>query len=113
MRDPASSGQPVRADRGAGRLHTFLHTFGVGLGGRNRRVYARRTGPGHAHACLWSELGLQTASLTIQLLFVNLDRRFDERMACLAGGQSSSGGKMCGAAHALQIGIAASRSPRG
>ena len=28
-------------------------------------------------------------------------------------GQSSSGRKMCGAAHALQIGVAASRSPRG
>ena len=27
--------------------------------------------------------------------------------------QSSSGRKMCGATHALQIGVAASRSPRG
>ena len=52
-----------------------------------------------------TELGLQTASLTLAT----------DLAPPHAGGdvQSSSGRKMCGATHALQIGVAASRSPRG
>jgi hypothetical protein len=98
-------GKPSMGERCAaqpsGRPHEPSGDRRPQMDGHHRSV----AGPGG------TELGLQTASLTIDRRLGGHPRVVGRER--LLAGQSSSGRKMCGAEQVLQIGAAASRSPSG